>query len=269
MTEAPVALITGGADGIGWAAARRFAAGGYRVAIADVRKEAAEQAAARLGAGHLAYGCDVSIEHDVRGCLDALVAEAGRLDVLVNNAGIGSAHLPTLSQAVDAFERVLRIHLTGTFQVSREAARVMSERGGAIVNLSSIAGVVGLPRRNAYGAAKAGVIAMTRSMACEWARRGIRVNAVAPGFTATALVQKLEQGGSIDRRRIESRIPMGRMARPEEIAEAIFFLASPMASYITGTVLGVDGGWAAFGDAGPAYEHDSTDEHDCADDRPS
>ncbi len=253
MQDSPVVLVTGGADGIGWATVLRFAQAGYTIAIADIRKDAAEEGVARLGGDHLALGCDVSVEEDVRRGIDDIVAKFGRLDVVVNNAGIGSAHIPTLSQTVEEFQRVLNIHMTGAFLVSREAARAMGERGGAIVNLSSIAGVVGLPRRNAYGAAKAGVISMTRSMACEWAQHGIRVNAVAPGFTATALVQKLEQGGSINRKRIESRIPMGRMAKPEEIAEAIFFLASPMASYITGAVLGVDGGWEAFGDAGPAH----------------
>jgi NAD(P)-dependent dehydrogenase (short-subunit alcohol dehydrogenase family) len=137
--------------------------------------------------------------------------------------------------------------------ISREAARVMLQAGrGAIVNLSSIAGVTGLPRRNAYGAAKAGIIAMTRSMACEWAGQGIRVNAVAPGFVATELVRKLENDGSVNIPRLESRIPLGRLARPEEIAETIFFLCSPAASYVTGSVLSVDGGWAAFGDAGAA-----------------
>jgi len=177
----------------------------------------------------------------------------GRLDAVVNNAGIGSPHIPTLEQSVESFERVLRIHLTGTFAVSREAARVMIETGGgAIVNISSIAGVTGLPRRNAYGAAKAGIASMTRSMACEWAGRGIRVNAIAPGFVTTALVQKLEREGSIDMARLQSRIPMGRLARPEEVAETILFLCSSAASYVTGAVLSVDGGWAAFGDAGPA-----------------
>ena len=234
MNETSVALVTGGADGIGWATAQRFARAGYSVVIADVRKERAEEAAAALGGDrHLAVHCDVSSEESVKQGIDRILARFGRLDAVVNNAGVGSSHIPTLTQTLEEFQRVLAIHVTGAFLVSREAARLMGERGGAIVNLSSIAGVVGLPRRNAYGAAKAGVISMTRSMACEWARHGIRVNAVAPGFTATALVQKLEQDGSVDRKRLESRIPMGRMARPEEIAEAVFFLASPAASYIS------------------------------------
>jgi len=261
MGASKVVIVTGAADGIGWATARKFAASGYAVAILDVEQEAAEARARELGDEHCAVRCDVSAEADVRATVAAVADRYGRLDALVNNAGIGAPHIPTLDQTVESFERVLRIHLTGTFAMSREAARVMiAGGGGAIVNISSIAGVTGLPRRNAYGAAKAGIVAMTRSMACEWAARGIRVNAVAPGFVTTALVQKLEREGSIDRARLESRIPMGRLAHPEEIAETILFLCSSAASYVTGAVLSVDGGWAAFGDAGPAFAPSS--EHD-------
>jgi NAD(P)-dependent dehydrogenase (short-subunit alcohol dehydrogenase family) len=254
MDGQQVALITGAAAGIGWATAQRFAAGGYAVAILDLQFEAAQQRAAELGGNSLALRCDVASEDEVKAAIGAVLDRFGRLDAVVNNAGIGNPHVPTLEQSVESFERILRIHLSGTFMISREAARPMLKAGqGAIVNLSSIAGVTGLPRRNAYGAAKAGIASMTRSMACEWAGGGVRVNAVAPGFVATDLVRKLEGDGSIDISRLESRIPMGRLARPEEIAETIFFLCSPAASYITGTVLSVDGGWAAFGDAGPAW----------------
>lgn len=253
MDEQPVALITGAAAGIGWATAQRFAAAGYAVALLDLRLDAAQERAAELGGNSLALQCDVSSETEVKAAISAVLGRFGRIDAVVNNAGIGSPHVPTLEQSMESFEHILRIHLSGTFMISREAARVMLQAGqGAIVNLSSIAGVSGLPRRNAYGAAKAGIIAMTRSMACEWAGSGIRVNAVAPGFVSTELVRKLENEGFVNIPRLESRIPMGRLARPEEIAEAIFFLCSPAASYITGSVLSIDGGWAAFGDAGPA-----------------
>ena len=174
-------------------------------------------------------------------------------DALVKNAGIGSPHLPTTEQTLESFYKVLSIHLGGTFLCAREAHPLLKAGGaGAIVNISSIAGVTGLPRRNAYGAAKAGIAMMTRSLACEWAADGIRVNAVAPGFVATALVKKLEADGFVDGPRLQRRIPMARLADPAEIAQAIQFLASKAASYITGTVLSVDGGWAAFGDAGDA-----------------
>jgi len=124
----------------------------------------------------------------------------------------------------------------------------MLEQGaGAIVNIASIAGLAGIPGRNAYGAAKAGIAAMTRSLACEWARHGVRVNAVAPGYVRTALVDDLVRNGALDSRAIEARTPMRRLAQPDEIAAAITFLASPEASFITGVTLPVDGGWLALG----------------------
>ncbi|MBP2232578.1 NAD(P)-dependent dehydrogenase (short-subunit alcohol dehydrogenase family) [Azospirillum agricola] len=264
MTEPPmtVSLITGAADGIGWAMARRFAGGGHRVVLADIDHDKAAARAAALnggtdgsaGGGHIAVAADVAKEADVVAMVAAVTDRWGRLDVLVNNAGIGDSHLPTLDQGVEAFDRLLRIHLTGGFLAAREAGRIMVRQGcGAIVNVSSIAGLGGLPRRNAYGAAKAGIVAMTRSLACEWADCGIRVNAIAPGYVGTDLVQRLEQAGRIDMDRLKRRIPMGRLGRPEEIAEAAWFLASPQAGYITGSVLSVDGGWHAFADAGDAW----------------
>jgi NAD(P)-dependent dehydrogenase (short-subunit alcohol dehydrogenase family) len=193
----------------------------------------------------------VAVEADVRALIDACVERFGRIDVLVNNAGNGDQPHPTIHQSVDAFDRLLGIHVRGTFLACREAARVMlAQRSGAIVNLGSIAGLAGIPARNAYGAAKAGIAAMTRSLACEWARYGIRVNAVAPGYVATELVETLKRNGQMNLQSIERRTPMGRLARPDEIARAIGFLASDAASYITGTVLSVDGGWHAYGAAG-------------------
>jgi NAD(P)-dependent dehydrogenase (short-subunit alcohol dehydrogenase family) len=253
--QKPVALITGAADGIGWATAQAFAEAGYQVALVDINAENADGRARELGSGHAAFGCDVSKEEDVLRTFEKLKQRFGRLDALVNNAGVGSPHVPTVQQTAESFERILSIHLTGTFLFSREAHGMMAPRKtGSIVNISSIAGILGLPRRNAYGAAKAGIATMTKSMACEWAKDAIRVNAVAPGFVATALVKKLEADGFVDRPRLERRTPMGRLAQPSEIASAIYFLSSGAASYITGAVLSVDGGWAAFGDAGHASE---------------
>lgn len=244
------ALVTGGAEGIGLAIARALAAAGYRVTIADLDGAKAAERAVDLGAGHRGLACDITDE------AQAMAAAAtAPFEVLVNNAGIGDSHLPTLDQGIDAFRRVLDVHLSGSFLMTREAARGMVARGrGAVVNLSSIAGLTGLPKRNAYGAAKAGIVAMTRAMACEWAGRGVRVNAVAPAFVETALVRKLADAGRIDLPSIDRRTPIGRLIRAEEVAAAVVFLASDAASGITGTVLPVDGGWTAFGDFGDAAD---------------
>lgn len=249
-----VALITGAADGIGWATAQRLAADGLRVVLLDLRAEAAQSRAAELGPDHLGLGCDVTSEDSVEAAVTTVMERFGRIDALVNNAGIGDQTGSTIEQSVQAFDRVLAVHLRGTFLMSRAVARCMLQAKpapgrdrGAIVNLGSIASTTGLPARNAYSAGKAGVLGMTRAMASEWARAGIRVNAVAPGYVRTAMVAELECKGAIDVQGIKRRTPMGRMAEPAEIAEAIAFLASRRASYITGAVLPVDGGWTAFG----------------------
>lgn len=243
-----VALVTGGAAGIGHATARALAASGYRVCLLDLDGALARRRAQELGAEHLGLTCDVASEDDVSAAVAQVIEACGRIDVLVNNAGIGDQAAPTLRQSVDHFDKVLDIHLRGTFLMSREVAKVMvANGGGAIVNLCSITALAGIPGRNAYSAAKAGIAAMTRTMACEWARSGVRVNAVAPGYVRTELVRRLETDGALDTQRIAAHTPLGRLAKPDEIAAVIAFLASDQASYVTGTVLNADGGWLAFG----------------------
>lgn len=254
MNSAPVAIVTGAADGIGWATAQCLAQQGWCVALLDVHAEAAQARAAELCSSHLGLGCDVTLPDSVRTAVAAVVQRWSRIDALVNNAGIGDQAVPTLQQTVEAFDRVLAVHLRGTFLMTQAVLDTMQHQPrdaqgnrGAIVNIGSIASFGGIPGRNAYSAAKAGVLGMMRALACEWARSGVRVNAVAPGYVRTELVARLVAQGAVNGAAIERRTPLGRMAEPAEIAQVIAFLASPAASYITGATLSADGGWSALG----------------------
>jgi NAD(P)-dependent dehydrogenase (short-subunit alcohol dehydrogenase family) len=249
ISDQPVAIVTGGVQGIGFAICEAFGAAGYLVVIADLNADQAVSQAQRLGCKHLGLAVDVGSEASVKASVEAVVSQYGRIDALVNNAGIGDSPKPTLEQDFAYFEKVLSVHLNGTFLMSREVARVMIHQGaGSIVNISSIAALGGIRGRNAYGAAKAGIASMTRSMAAEWAQQGVRVNAVAPGYVRTELVERLIDEGAINEKSIKGRTPMGRLGLPQEIAGPILFLCSPQASYITGSLLSVDGGWASFGE---------------------
>src|SRR6185312_4964464 len=237
-----VAFITGGARGIGRATAQAFAAEGARVIVADVDADAAEATARALGGGALGVGHDVADPQSVKSVVAGALSRAERIDVLVNNAGItrDSSLLKTSDEAWDA---VIAVNLTGTFHMTREVAPHMVARGsGAIINASSIVGVYGNFVQPNYVATKAGVIGMTRVWARELGRKGVRVNAIAPGFIATDMTAKMPEDVLDGMKR---KTPLGRLGAPEDVAKAYVFLASDEASFINGQVLGVDGGLVA------------------------
>src|SRR5262245_15373613 len=249
-----VALVTGGAHGIGRAIVEQLAANGAAVAIVDLDGEAAAQAAAEVeGAGGrcVALAGDVTDAGRMGEVVEAVMRRLGRIEILVNNAGIGTfRRVPLHEYPAEDWQRILDVDLTGVYVVSRAVIPQMIEGGGGrIVNISSIAGLVPLRLQSAYVAAKAGVANLTRAMAAELGAHGIRVNAVAPGSTLTRATQAVfysPDGSWSDKAAsLIAHIPLGRPGSPEEIAAAVLFLAAPEASYVTGVVLPVDGGWIA------------------------
>lgn len=247
--ESKVCVVTGGGRGIGEATCVALAGEGGRIALLEQNAALATPAADRLrekGAEVVAYEVDVVDEQGVRSTAERVVRDFGRVDVLVNNAGI-SLLGPSMTFPIDEWNRTLDVILTGTFLCSREFGKHMRDAGGgAMVNVSSINGLVNFPMRLAYSAAKAGVISMTKILAVEWASYHIRVNAVAPGMTETEMVKQAIDQGLIDRDAYMPHLPLRRFGRPEEIADAILYLVSDRSGYITGQVLVPDGGWTAF-----------------------
>lgn len=248
--EGKVVLVTGAARGIGLAVAQLALQCGARVVSCDISAEAVEEPDPAC----LHLTGDVSLEGDCDRFVREAVVHFGRLDVLVNNAGILEVTRRTIKQDVESWKRIMDVNLQGTYMMARAAAAAMVAQGtrGSIINISSITGLVGFRSSNAYGVSKAAVAMLTKTLAADLASREIRVNAVAPGFIHTAMSADLEHNTGIGRNAFTERIPLRRFGETEEVARSVVFLASDWASYIAGAVLPVDGGWSAFG--GPSNE---------------
>lgn len=240
LLEGRIAVVTGAAQGIGLAIAARYVEEGARVVIGDLDGKALDRAVAELGGEDVARGviCDVTVYDQVGVLLQAAV-EWGSLDVLVNNAGITrDATLRTMTE--EQFEAVISVHLKGCWNGTKLASLVMREQGsGAIVNISSLSGKVGMIGQTNYSAAKAGIVGLTKAAAKELAHRGVRVNAIQPGLIRSAMTEAMPQK-AWDQKMAE--IPMGRVGEVDEVAKVALFYASDLSSYMTGTVAEVTGG---------------------------
>ena len=242
MTERAIALITGAAQGIGYACAEALAAEGAQIVLADINQAGVEEAAARLGKGVRGHTCDMGEPAQIAALFDAIEADLGPVSVLVNNAGIAMP-CDFLELSLERFSRVLEVNLTGTFLALQRAARGMVAAGirGAVVNMSSINAQVAIPAIAAYCASKGGVMQLTKAAALALAPHGIRVNAVGPGSIDTEMMAGVNADPEA-MKRLLSRTPLGRVGTAREIGEVVAFLASEKASYITGETIYVDGG---------------------------
>ena len=242
LLDGRIAVITGAAQGIGYAMAKTFLDEGASVLVADIDGDAARRAAKSLGDGPNVIGvpCDVSEAHDIDRVVAMALDSFGRLDVFVNNAGI-TRDATMRKMTEEQFDRVIAVHLKGAWLGTRAAANVMRDQaeGGSIINVSSISGKVGMLGQTNYSAAKAGIVGLTKAAAKEVGFAGVRVNAIQPGIIRTPMTESLRE--DIIAAKL-SEVPMGRFGEPEEVASVALFLASDLSSYMTGTVLEIAGG---------------------------
>jgi NAD(P)-dependent dehydrogenase (short-subunit alcohol dehydrogenase family) len=251
--DGEIAVVTGATKGIGEAVAWALAEAGARVAVTSRDPVATAAVAASLGEGHLGLALDVRSTASVEQGAEAIAAALGRPTILVNNAGVNRIGASELITDED-WQLVLDVDLSGVFRCCRAfGVRMLQAGRGTIVNVGSVIGaLVGMPGRAPYGAAKAGLVGLTRVLAVEWADRGVRVNALLPGPVRTPMVAEAIERGIIDEQEVVDRTPAGRIAEPRDVAGAVVALCDPRAAFVTGQVLAVDGGYATYGAAHPA-----------------
>lgn len=247
MFQDKVALVTGGSFGIGRATAIAFAASGAKVVVADwVQDDETVRLIREAGGEAMFIRCDVSSETDVQAMVDQTLSTYGRLDYGINNAGIEGVQKPLQEFAQDEWDKVLNVNLKGVWLCMKyQVAPMIRQGGGAIVNVSSIAGVVGFPNLAHYVASKHAVNGLTRAAALENAKTGVRINALCPGVIQTPMVDRAIGEDEAMRQGYRAAIPMGRFGTPEEMADTILFLCSDQSGYITGQTIVADGGWVA------------------------
>ncbi|MFV0458305.1 MAG: SDR family oxidoreductase [Actinomycetales bacterium] len=243
-----VALVTGAGNGMGAAAAEAFVRAGAAVALLDndsAAMAALEQRLRHAGGEAMGIACDVTDETQVAAAIGTVVGRWGRLDAAFNNAGIMPPSAGAAEETADAFDRVVAVNLRGVWACMKHELAAMQNTGGAIVNCSSLGGLVGGPGRSAYHGTKHGVIGLTKSAALEYGPRGVRVNAVCPGTIDTPMVERMAAARELDLTQAIAAIAMGRLGTGDEIAQAVLWLCSQGASYVTGVALPVDGGYTA------------------------
>ena len=249
--EGKVALVTGAASGIGRASALALSRAGASVCVSDINGAGLEETAQDInseGGNAIAVACDVTKAEAVNAMVAAAVDAFGRLDAAVNNAGIAGSFDHRLHEAEDdMFERVLAVNLRGVWHCMKaELAQMLAERGGSIVNIASVAGLIGAPKAAAYTASKHAVVGLSKSAAVDYAKQGIRINAICPAYTDTAMVQSAIEGNPLMAHIMERAIPMGRLGQASEIGEAAVWLCSDASSFVTGHALALDGGLVAM-----------------------
>lgn len=246
LLEGKIALITGAASGIGRSSALVFARHGAKLVLADVNADGGEETAAMVRAlsGAATFvKADVSLAGEVEALIQRAVAEHGRLDCAFNNAGVEESSGLTADCTEESWDRVMSVNLKGVWLCMKyEIRQMLAQGGGAIVNNSSIAGLVGYPRRPAYVASKHGVVGLTRAASVEYAKCGIRINAVCPGAIRTGMIDGLIREGVLNEEQLSARQPIGRLGTPEEVAESAAWLCSERATFMVGHALAVDGG---------------------------